>query len=105
MLCFSQEVTRTRQEVIDKMKEYQTYHWYDIDINHTNKWKNNYYDTDGSYNHSTFLGYEGFQYGAPYGYGVKDDLTTLENKMYGDGYFYYLDYTEDQYLTLYPGIT
>lgn len=105
MLCFSQQVTRTREEVIASMGEYQTYHYYDIDNSHTNKWQNNYYDTDGSYNHSTFLGYEGFQYGAPYGYGVKDDLTTLENNMYGDGYFYYLYYTEDQNITLYPGIT
>jgi hypothetical protein len=87
------------------MDSYIWYYYNNIDINHTNKWQNNYYDTDGEYNHSTFLGDEGFKYGAPYGYGVKDDLQTLENKIYGDGYIYDLGSTEDQNITLSPGIS
>jgi len=102
LLCFSQEVTRTRQEVINSMDEYLYYYYYDIDDNHTNKWQNNYYDNDGYYNSSTFLNYEGSWYGAPYGYGVKDDLITLENKMRGNSYD--LSYTEEQSITLIPGL-
>ncbi|MFZ5516519.1 MAG: T9SS type A sorting domain-containing protein [Candidatus Zhuqueibacterota bacterium] len=104
MLCFSQEVNRTRQEVIDSMEEYIWFINWDFDESHTNKWQNNYYDTDGAYNHSTFLGYEGSQYGAPYGYGVKDDLTMLDNKITGEGVQYDLSLTEEQYISLYPGI-
>ena len=102
VLVYSQEVTKSRLSVIGSMREYLYFYSYDFDNNHTNKWQNNYYDTDGYYCHSTFLGYEGFHYGAPYGYGVKDNLTSLENKIYGNGDIDDLSLTETQNITLCP---
>ncbi len=106
ILCLSQEVTRTREEVIYSMDEYLAFFYWYYDINNTNKWQNNNYDTDGYYNHSTFLDLENYMWnGAPYGYGVKDDLETLSTKIQANYPFEDELYTtEEIQFFLYPDL-
>ncbi|MBD3342153.1 MAG: T9SS type A sorting domain-containing protein, partial [Candidatus Lokiarchaeota archaeon] len=79
----AQEVEIGRNEVRIRMREYLE-HEFLVDTCHTNKWQSNYYASKNSniyYDESTFKGEEGVHRGAPYGYGVKDTPTELENKI------------------------
>ncbi len=91
-LTASSQTYPSRATVISNMDYYHDYE-FEINDNHTNHWQNNYYNLNDLYNISTFLGHEGPWLKAPYGYGVKDTPNELYTKRWGDGYYYYLDYT------------
>ena len=101
------QINYTRQQVIDRLESYIN-HPHEINNNHTNKWQNNYWTHDG-YNHSSWLGYEGTIWGAPYGYGLKDIIDpepsgTRDDIAYkiNQGEFRDLNYEIDTVLTFFP---
>lgn len=85
-LLHSQPIpTDGRAGVMERMRYYLNKPFI-IDTLHTNKWQSNFYASKSQngiyYDESTFRGLEESYFGAPYGYGIKDDPEGLQTKIY-----------------------